>query len=216
MVSNAMETSSTRKLWGVGTSRTLRAHWALIELGLVYKKIDIRPRSAAADEAGFLIVSPDKKVPVLQDGALTISESPAITIYLAELYSTADTRLIPLEIHSRARFFEWVSYISMELDATSLYVIRRHLDLAKEYGEAPAAVDAARDYFVRMVARAGRTLGDGRPYLLGKLFSVADILMVSCFDFADQYDAPLPSEILEYRARVSARPAYGLAMKANN
>ena len=80
----------------------------------------------------------------------------------------------------------------MELDATSLYVIRRHLDLAKEYGEAPAAVDLARDYFVRIVARAGRTLGDGRPYLLGKLFSVADILMVSCFDFADQYDAPLP------------------------
>lgn len=215
-MSSAMETSTMLKLWGVGTSRTLRAHWALIELGLDYKIIEIRPRSAAMDQSDFLAVSPDKKVPVLQDGTLTISESPAISIYLAELYSTADTRLIPLEINSRARFFEWVSYISMELDATSLYVIRRHLDLAKIYGKAPAVVDAARDYFVRMVARAARTVGDGRPYLLGNLFSVADILLVSCFDLADKYEAPLPSEIQEYRLRVCARSAYDIAIKANN
>ncbi len=32
-------------LWGVGTTRTIRAHWALHELGLQYKCNPILPRS---------------------------------------------------------------------------------------------------------------------------------------------------------------------------
>ena len=32
-------------LWGVGTSRTIRAHWALHELDLPYESRPILPRS---------------------------------------------------------------------------------------------------------------------------------------------------------------------------
>ena len=79
---------------------------------------------------------------------------------------------------------EWVSYISMELDATSLYVLRRHLDLAEVYGEAPVAVASARKYFERMICRAARPFIDGRTYLLGEQFTAADILLVSCDNIA--------------------------------
>lgn len=213
---NTPQDTSDRTLWGVGTSRTLRAHWALIELGLDYETIAIRPRTPAMDGADLLRVSPDKKVPVLQDGALTIAESPAIVLYLGERYQTEAHPLVPPSVTARAQLFEWVSYISMELDATSLYVLRRHLDLAATYGEAPTAVAAARDYFVRMIDRTSRNFADGRPYLLGDAFSAADILLVSCFGMADKYEAALPDDLGAYRDRVHARPAYQQAMKANN
>ena len=205
----------TRILWGVGTSRTLRAHWALIELGLPYETKPVRPRTPSMDDSTFLTVSPDKKVPVLQDGDLTIAESPAIVQYLAERYASDAVPLAPISIAERARFLEWVSYIYMELDATSLYVLRRHLDLSGIYGEAPAAVTSAREYFARMIARAVRPFSDGRPYLLGDRFTATDILLVSCFNMADRFGADLPRELSDYRARVCSRPAYELAMKAN-
>ncbi len=205
-----------RTLWGVGTTRTLRAHWALIELGLDYEVKPIRTRTPAMRDPAFLAITPKQKIPVLVDGDLVLSESPAIVTYLGEQYATADSRLIPETATDRARYFEWLSFISMELDATSLYVMRRHVDLFETYGEAPAANETARDYFSRMIGSVAPGIGGGGDYLLGNGFSGVDILMVSCLNFSDRYDIKLPAQIFDYRARVSARPGYMTAMKANN
>ncbi len=54
----------------------------------------------------------------------------------------------------------------MELDAHSLYVLRRHGDLAALYGEAPAALVAARAYFDTQVVAAAEEIaarGSGCP-----------------------------------------------------
>ena len=45
----------------------------------------------------------------------------------------------------RALYNQWLSFIQMELDAHTLYVMRKHRDLADLYGEAPAAVKPSRD-----------------------------------------------------------------------
>ncbi len=205
-----------RVVWGVGTSRTIRVHWALIELGLNYEIKPIRPRTPAMDDAAFLAVNPRKKVPALQDGKLTMTESPAIVTYLAERYSTDTVRLIPKSIEDRARYFEWQSFITMELDATSLYVLRRHVDLPGIYGEAPVAEETARAYFERMITAAAPDVAAGGQYLLGDTFSGVDILMQSCLFFAERYNFELPSEINDYRERVTARPGYAKALSANN
>ena len=73
-----------RILWGIGTSRTVRAHWALIELNLPYKTEIIRTRTPDTETNVFKSVNPRQKIPVLQDGSLTIGESAAIVTYLAE------------------------------------------------------------------------------------------------------------------------------------
>ena len=39
------ETDSDRVLWGAGTSRTIRAHWALHELDLPYRRRPIQART---------------------------------------------------------------------------------------------------------------------------------------------------------------------------
>ena len=208
--------AAARTLWGVGTSRTLRAHWALIELSLDYEVKPIRTRTPDMEGQFFRALNPRGKIPVLVDGDLVLSESPAIVTHLAESYSPDACRLIPTDPNDRARYFEWLSFIAMELDATSLYVMRRHVDLHEIYGQAPEANATAQAYFERMIGAAAEAVAGAGTYLLGADFSGADILMVSCLNFSDRYDIPLPQAVADYRARVSARAGYAAAMKANN
>lgn len=208
-----MAMAEKRVLWGVESARALRVHWALIELGLEYRTERIQSRSGETETPAYRRLNPRGKIPVFEDGALVLSESAAIVTYLAETYGKG--RLIPAQGAERAKYFEWISFISMEIDATTLYVLRRHEALAHLYGEAPTANAAARGYFDRMITAAARELEDGRPYLLGAGFSGADIVMTTCLDWALSYDVPLPEPWLDYRERTVARPAHARAVAAN-
>src|ERR1700761_3540535 len=96
-----------RILWGVGTSRTLRAHWALHELGLCYQVRPILPRTGETQTAEFTALSARQKLPLLQDNGLIITESAAIILYLSDAYGQEDNRLIPIDLRERARCLEW-------------------------------------------------------------------------------------------------------------
>jgi glutathione S-transferase len=65
-------------LWGVNTSRTLRAHWALHELGLQYDCRPILPRTGEIQTPEYTALNPRQKIPLLQDGDFRIGESAAI------------------------------------------------------------------------------------------------------------------------------------------
>ena len=202
-------------LWGVSTSRTLRALWALHELSLPYVSRRIQPRTGETQTAEFTRISPRQKIPVLQDGDFTIAESPAIVAYLSETYGTADNRLVPEEPRLRAEWLDWCFHIAMELDATSLYVMRRHGALKHIYGEAPVAVESAGRYFETQLRHTVSALGDGRPFLVGGRFTSADMLLMTCLSWAIDYGVPVPDVCRAYAARLSARPAYQAALAAN-
>jgi glutathione S-transferase len=101
--------SDERIVWGIGTSRTIRAHWALIELGLTYRTEPVRTRTPDTEAPEFVALNPRRKIPVLQDGPITLAESAAIVTHLAESYRDTGTVLIPDDRASRARYFEWLS-----------------------------------------------------------------------------------------------------------
>ncbi|WP_170754378.1 SDR family NAD(P)-dependent oxidoreductase [Ruegeria lacuscaerulensis] len=94
--------------------------------------------------------------------------------------------------------------------------IRRHQDLHEIYGQAPVAVDVARAYFLRMAQKAARQVMTGAPYLLGETFTLADILLVTCLRFADRMGVERPAEFDDYFQRLTGRPAFQAAMKANH
>lgn len=112
----------------MGTSRTIRAHWALRELGLAYRCEPILPRTPAMERDDFRAVSDRGKVPILDDSGLVIGESAAIVLYLADRYRDGALRLdVPPDDHdARARYYDLCFFVLTELDATSLYVLRRH------------------------------------------------------------------------------------------
>ena len=202
-------------LWGVVSSRVLRVHWALIELGLEYDWKPIQSRSGETETPEYSKLNPRQKIPTFQDGDLTLTESPAIVTYLAETYGTPERQLIPLEQPARAKYFEWISFISMELDATSLYVLRRHEGLPQIYGESPQSNKVCREYFDKMIKASALDLADGRRFLVGDQFTGADICMTTCIDWAEKYECPLPDAWLAYRERVRERPSYTAALAAN-
>lgn len=207
--------SKSRILWGVGTSRTIRAHWALIELNLSYKTEIIRTRTPDTETAAFKSVNPRQKIPVLQDGTLTMGESAAIVTYLAESYSTEQVNLIPDNPKARAKYFEWMSFICMELDATSLYVLRRHWSLPEIYGDSPIANKASEEYFNRMITAADKLKNPKQKYLLETGFSGVDILMTTTLKWAIDYNQKIPNDFMEYLDHMVNRPGYIAALEAN-
>src|SRR5262245_7109542 len=116
----------------------------LHELGLDYETRAIIPRSAEMDDPELARWTRRHKIPFFEDGEIRIGESGAIVLYLADRYRDR-ARLAPEPgTPARAAFEELAFFVLMELDATALYVLRRHEGLPDVYGEAPAACDAAR------------------------------------------------------------------------
>lgn len=207
--------ASSLVLWGAGTTRTLRPHWVLHELGLNYEKRLIGSRTGETHTAEFRALNPRGKIPVLQDGDLALAESAAIINYLVENYAPGSGLVPRPSTPQRALYDQWCFFVMTELDAHTLYVLRRHEDLAALYGAAPNAVQAAREGFARQVAAVTRTLRSGGPYLLDDGFTCADVLLTTCLTWARYCKIPLAPELAEYVQRLTVRPAYRAAAAAN-
>ena len=210
-------------VWGAGTARTLRVHWALAELGLPYETRPVGSRTGETQSAAFRALSVKEKIPVLvvrgEGGAedVVLTESAAIVTYLGERQEPGRKHgglVPPPGSLARGRYYEWMSFTLMELDAHTLYVMRKHGDLRRIYGAAPAAMDAARQGFEKQLGWALPRLEEA-PFLVGGEFTGVDILMTTCLDWAVAYGFDLPPPCHAYRERHHARPAYQQAVAAN-
>lgn len=199
-------------VWGIVSTRALRVHWTLQELGLTYGTTPIRTRTPEQTAPAYRAVNPLHKIPTMEIDGVRYTESGAIALELAARFRD---RVDLWPEAERARVLEWCFYVAMELDATSLYVIRRHGDLSEIYGEAPVAVSGAREYWLKQAAKAEAALADGRPWLLGDTFSVADIMLGSCLGWAGRRDVAVPQILRDYDARLHARPGRQRAEDAN-
>jgi len=212
-----MATAPNLTLWGVGTSRTVRPHWALAELGLKYETYAIGPRTGETKTAEYTKLNPRQKVPLLQDGDFAIGESAAIVAYLSRTYSTPDVSLIPEEKQQYAKWLEWCFFIVTELDSTSLYVMRRHSAdaLGPIYGVAPDVVAKAGEYFREQLRHVEVALGDGRRFLMGDQFTSADILLTTCLEWAIAYRVGICDNAHPYLEHIKTRPGYVRGAAAN-
>lgn len=204
------------QVWGGATSRTLRAHWMLHELAIDYEPKLIGSRTGETQQPAFRKLNPKEKIPVLVDGDFVLTESVAIVTYLGDHYgSDQRPRLVPAaNTLARARYNEWMSFVQMELDAHTLYVLRKHRDLANLYGEAPAAVATAISGFNKQVSVAQHQL-EQSPYLLGDDFSAADLVLMTCLAWAKVYGLSLDANFDRYMSAIEQRGAYQAASKLN-
>jgi len=186
----------------------------LHELGLPYETKAIGSRTGETRSDAFRALNPRQKIPAVEIGDEVLAESAAIVTALAERH--APGRLVPEAASAaRARYDQWCFWVMTELDAHTLYVLRRHRDLADLYGEAPNAVAAARDYFAWQLATAEGEIDARGPYLLGDGFTGADLLLTTCLDWALFYQLPIGVVLEDYRKRIAARPAYQQAFRLN-
>ena len=209
-----MDQAAKKIIWGAGTPRTLRAHWCMHELGLAYECRPIGSRGGDNLTLEYTRLNPSQKIPTLVDGALVIAESAAIVNYLTACYGGPRDMQPPADPAERARYDTWCFFAMMELDADTMYIVRRHGDLHAVYGEAPNAVSAAKQIFAKQAGAAVTRLGAG-PYAMGARFTGADILLTTCLASAKRREVTLPDALADYLARTTARPAYISALEAN-
>jgi glutathione S-transferase len=186
----------------------------LLELGLDYETRPIQSRSGETLTEDFRRLNPRHKIPVLQHKSFVLSESAAIIQYLGETFADRADIYVPRDARSRATLNEWCYFIMTELDAASLYVVRRHEELTQIYGAAPAAVESGKAYFSHNLDAMAPRIG-AAPFLFGERISSADILLMTCLEWALISKISLPSPIMEYRRRLAQRPAFQAALKRN-
>ena len=112
----------------------------------------------------------------------------------------------PADPAGRSRYDMWCFFCVMELDADTMYIIRRHGELKSIYGDAPNAVIAAREIFAKQAEATVQRLRAG-PYAMGERFTGADILLTACLTSALRRDIALPGVLGDYLSRTTVRGA---------
>ncbi len=102
------------KLYGLGPTRSIRALWGLLELGVDFEFIPVNLRAGENRHPDFLRLNPAGKLPVLVDGDFVLTESAAIVLYLAEKYPAKG--LLPADLKVRAQVYRWVMFAVTELE----------------------------------------------------------------------------------------------------
>ena len=192
------------KLYGSKNSRSLRCTWALEEAGATYDYQHVWMMKGEGQSPAFKAINPAGKVPVLTDGDMTLTESVAIVMYIAEKFS--DATLMPANARQRAEVFRWIFFVVTEVEP-HLWAIAQHRFVLPEDKRVPA-VEATCVWQLQREFRVIEATLSARPFISGDAFSAADILVTHCLTWAlsAKLDG-LGEASLAYIERMKQRPA---------
>jgi len=185
-----------------GMVRDLRVRWALEEAGLPYRVKSTSFRDRGPDH---FAAQPFGQVPWLTDGDLTIFESGAILLHLAQKSPT----LMPIDPRGRAEVTEWVVAALNSVDLPSQpWALFRFMGFPGESPEARFVEDFLKARLERM-----ETVLAGRQWLATGRFTVADLLMADVLRQVNRFDglANYPA-CRAYVTRVTERPAFAKSL----
>jgi glutathione S-transferase len=204
------------RIYGVARTRAFRALWVAEELGLAYEHLPIEIGDAGARTPEFLALNPNGRLPVVADGDFVLSESLAITLYLAKKYGLGT--LYPASLEDEAKAWQWSFWAIAEVDRGvniwSLHAVRL-----------PSAERDAglRDEALKVIGPPFKVLDTAvakQPYLLGDAFTVADLNVAAVISRAADMDLSawphLQAWLTRCLDRPAARAALALKTKSDN
>ena len=191
------------KLYEFGPTRSIRARWALQELGVDFEAVAVNLVKGEHTQPDYLKVNPAGKLPALVDGDFVLTESVAIVLYLAEKYP--DKRFLPEDLKQRAELDRWMLFTVTELEQP-LWRIARHTSIYPQAQRLPADVSIASREFKEMAAVLEAHM-QGRQFIVGDHVSVADFVLAYTLDWGNEVhllgECP---RLLSYMERMYARP----------
>ena len=175
------------------------------ELPLELIKVDLQSKLTEAGD-DFRELNPNGYVPVLiLDDGQQLTEVPAIVQYLAD--SVPDKQLAPeAGTFERYQLQQWLNFISTEI----------HKSFSPLFD--PSAPQAMKDWAMeRLIARlttVAEHLSE-HPYLLGKVFSVADVYLFVTLGWGRYVDLDISrwAALTRYFDKISERPAVQKALQ---
>lgn len=203
-------------LYGVYRSRASRPLWLLAECGVEFTHVPViqsyrldqpkapdAPLNTASPE--FLAVNPAGQVPALVEGDLVLSESLAITLYIARKVGGP---LGPQSDGETALMEQWALFAATALEGPALEILNT-LGNAGQTPEGQAHVAINAEKLRRPLARLEKHLS-AADWLVGGRFTVADINTAECLRYAQSHPtllAEFPS-VTAWLARAQARPGF--------
>jgi glutathione S-transferase len=178
-------------------SRAANVIWMLEEVGVPYELRFVDLMTGKHKLPDILALNPMGKLPILTDGAALVTESAAIGLYLADRYAAG--RLAPhLDDPRRGTYLRWSLFAPAVIEPGLM---------AKAAGWTYKEGQAGWGNHESMIAALQAALAD-REYLLGKEFSMADIIFGGTLRYMLQFKMlePLPA-FVAYAERLGSRPA---------
>lgn len=197
------------KLFYAAGACSLSPHIVLRELGLPFslEAVDLKTKTTTSG-VDFAKINPKGYVPALQlENGEVLTEGSAIVQYLADKYAPGKLAPTPGTVE-RARLNGHLNFISAEL----------HKAFGPLFNPAitPEAREAAVANLNRKLDIIEKTFADGRAYLTGSEFSVADAYLFVVLSWTKHFGVDLgrlPS-LAAFSQRVLARNAVQAAMTA--
>ena len=187
---------------------SLSPHIVLLEsrLGFTMEKVDLRSKLTESGR-NYRAVNPKGYVPALElDDGRVLTEGPAVVQYLADL--APDRQLAPRPgTFERYELISLLNFISGELHKN--YSPLFSPTTADEVKQAVRGNLAQRYPYIEQVLQ-------GKQYLLGEQFTVADAYLFVISSWAAHVDVDLAAfpNLQAFMARVAARPAVQQALRA--
>jgi glutathione S-transferase len=182
----------------------MKARIALRQLGLPYESVVVDLFTGETRQPEHLARNPDGRVPVLElDSGELIAESGAILLHLAE-----NTPLLPPPSLARTRVHQWLFFEQNQLEAG--VAVARFMALRGLRERFPEVFENRRAQGRRALKSLSRGLSDGRRFIAGDAYSVADIALyayVHCAGDAGT-DPREHAGIGDWLARVEATPGF--------
>jgi glutathione S-transferase len=186
---------------------SLSSRIVLTELGLAYEAIKVDTDAGLTETgADYCAINPKGYVPALElDGGAVITENPAILQYLADRDPSAQLAP-PNGTLERAYLQQWLNFISSEL----------HKAFGPYFGGTPEGVEKenADARLARRIGDVERGLADGRSFILGESFTVADAYLFVVLNWSTHVGMDLERwpRVAAFMARMTSRPAVRAAM----
>lgn len=198
-------------LWHCLNARSLRALWALEELGLSYelKMLPFPPRATRKDYFEQNVLG---TVPLLVDGTTKMTESAAIPHYLAMKYAGGRMTL-PAEHEEYGAYLNWLHHGEATLTFPQTIYLRYAL-LEPAERRQPSVAEDYKIWFLARLRLLDQTLADGRTYLVGGCFTMADISVAYAIVLAAQIGlaADLSDRLRRWAQDLTSRPAFQSAL----
>ena len=179
-------------------SRASGTVWMLEETGVDYELHWVDIMAGAQKTPEFLSLNPMGKLPVLVDGAVVVTESAAIGVYLGDRYASG--RLAPaLDDPARGSYLRWAFFSPSVIEPAAA---------ARPSGGNFNAGAVGWGTYETMLDATEAAVGAG-PWLLGDRFTMADVILGGTLRFMLTFKMIEPrSAFTDYVQRLDARPAY--------
>lgn len=192
-------------------SRAGRILWLLEELGLPYElnKMSFHPSDLKSD--AHRARHPLGRIPVLDDGDVSLYESGAIVDYILERHKNGGLKPEPRS-PMFPQYLQWFHYCEGMVMPPINTIVVHTLILPKDRQD-PVTRGQAERLLTKALAPVNEAL-DGKDYLIGD-FSAADIMLGHACFMANRIGCVRDDmqNLKDYVARIAARPSFDMAIK---